>query len=268
MNLLEQIVEDTSGLVSRRRRERTLRDLEDQPLFERSPLSLAEALRTDELAFIAEIKKASPSKGVIRANLDVEKVAAGYEAAGAAAISVLTEPFYFQGTLDNLALARGVAEVPLLRKDFIIDPYQLFEARAYGADAVLLIATVLDRYQLEDLHQAAEALGLSALVELYDLAELERVDLDRVRVLGVNNRDLRTFEVDIDHSLRVFKHVPAHVVRVSESGLREVRDLAHLRENEIDAVLVGETFMRAESPEQALRDLRDELAEMLDRRAQ
>jgi indole-3-glycerol phosphate synthase len=160
---------------------------------------------------------------------------------------------HFEGSLDYLATARRVTDLPLLRKDFIIDPYQLIEARAYGADAVLLIATALDPVQLRDLHQAADALGLSCLVEVYHLDELDQIDFDQVSVLGVNNRDLRTFEVDLSHSVRVFRHVPESIVRVSESGLRTGDDLAYLELNGIDAVLIGETFMRELEPGLMLR---------------
>lgn len=263
MNILERIVADTRALVARRKTEVPVRTLEARAA-ERPPArSLAEALRQPDLAFIAEIKKASPSKGLLRAAFDPPAIARQYEAGGAAALSVLTEPSYFQGGLEDLAAVRPVVDLPLLRKDFIVDPYQLFEARAAGADAVLLIAAVLDRVQLSDLHQAAEALGLSCLVELYDVRELDRIDFDQVRILGVNNRDLRTFEVDVEHSLRVFAHVPGDVVRVSESGLRSATELAHLRRNGVDAVLMGETFMRATDPGRLLADLRTELQTLL-----
>ncbi len=257
MNILDAIVADTRALVARRKADVSLSSLERRPFCQSPTLPLAPALRRSELAVLAEIKKASPSKGLIRAEYDVADLARQYKMNGAAALSVLTEPLHFKGSLDHLALARRTVDLPLLRKDFIVDPYQLVEARAYGADAVLLIAAVLDRQQLYDLHQAADALGLSCLVEAYDLTELAKLDFDQVKILGVNNRDLRTFEVDVDHSLRVFRHVPEGVVRVSESGLRTAHDLAHLRRNGVDAVLIGETFMRAAEPGKKLRALRE-----------
>ncbi len=267
MNILEQIVQDTRRLVAERKAQTPVSALEDRPLFGRPTYSLAETLRQDHLAVIAEIKKASPSQGIIRPEFNVAAHARAYHENGAAALSVLTEPLYFQGTLENLTLARPETDRPILRKDFIIDPYQLFEARAYGADAVLLIAAVLDGPQLYDLHQTADALGLSCLVELYDAAELDRIDLDQVQVLGVNNRDLRTFEVDINHSLRVFAEVPDHVVRVSESGLKSAEHLAYLRRNGIDAVLIGETFMRASDPGLALHHLQTETQRLVETQA-
>lgn len=259
-SILDRIVADTRDLVAQRKARTSVRELEAQPLFEAARRDFVEALRTDDLAIIAEIKKASPSKGVIREDFDVADLAAQYDRAGAAAISVLTEPLHFQGALENLSLARERAGRPLLRKDFIIDPYQLVEARAYGADAVLLIAAVLDRTRLYDLHQAASELGLACLVEVYDIGELGRIDFDQVNILGVNNRDLRTFEVDLNHSLRVFAEAPERVIRVSESGLRTASDLAHLRDHGVDAVLIGETFMRAAQPGATLKALKDDVA--------
>lgn len=255
--ILDQIVADTQGLVAERKGHTPVRLLEERPAFARPTRPFGPALRRDDLAFIAEVKKASPSKGVIRPDFDPPGLAHQYEQNGAAAVSVLTEPLHFQGALDYLEQARQAVNLPLLRKDFIVDPYQLVEARAYGADAVLLIAAVLDRHRLTDLHQAAAALGLACLVEVYDPAELDRIDLDQIDVLGVNNRDLRTFEVDIGHCLRVFAEVPASVVRVAESGLRSPRELAYLRDHGVDAVLIGETFMRAPSPGAKLAELRD-----------
>ncbi len=260
VTILDKIVVDTRRLVAERKGSLPQSTLEAMPLFSRPTRPLAAALRGPQLSFIAEIKKASPSKGVIRADFDVADLARAYQEGGAAAVSVLTEPFYFQGDLSHLAAARVATSLPLLRKDFIVDSYQLFEARAYGADAVLLIAAVLDRKELADLHATATALGLSCLVELYDASEMDRVDLSQVQVLGVNNRDLRTFEVNIEHSIQVLTGVPDHVVRVSESGLRSVDDFARVREAGLDAVLVGETFMRASQPGNALAQLRAALA--------
>ena len=263
--ILDQIVADTRELVARRKAHVPIRRLEEKPFFHGPTLSLAKALRRDHLAVIAEIKKASPSKGVIRPDFDVTDLARQYKAARADAVSVLTEPTHFQGSLDYLARARCTVDLPLLRKDFIIDPYQLVEARAYGADAVLLIAAVLDRVHLRDLHQAADALGLSCLVEVYEPEECDRIDFDQVKILGVNNRNLRTFEVDVDHALRVFAEVPEGIVRVAESGLRSADELAYLRARGVDAVLIGETFMRAAEPGAKLRAMKREVEEKLAR---
>ena len=263
MTILDQIVDDTRDLVTRRKGEVSLIQLESRPLFDRSPHALGPALRQEDLSIIAELKRASPSKGVIRPELDVTGTARAYAASGAAALSILTEPIHFRGSLDFMAEARAAVDLPLLRKDFIIDTYQLVEARAYGADAVLLIAAVLDAEQLYDLHQAADELGLSCLVEIYEKDELDKVDFAQVDILGVNNRDLRTFDVDIDHSLQVFEQVPERVVRVAESGLKTADDLAHLRRHGVDAVLIGETFMRAPEPGRKLKSLREQTSRLL-----
>ncbi|MEO1074492.1 MAG: indole-3-glycerol phosphate synthase TrpC [Bacteroidota bacterium] len=264
MSILDRIVADTRNLVERRKAHVPAAVLEARPAFRAPTLSLADGLRRPAIsngdptappAVIAEIKKASPSEGVIRLEFDVPGIARQYKTAGAAAISVLTEPTHFQGALGNLDTARFATDLPLLRKDFIVDEYQLLEARAFGADAVLLIAAVLDAVELRDLHQTATDLGLSCLVEVYDPRELAKLDLDEIEILGVNNRDLRTFEVDIDHSVRVLERVPDHIVRVSESGLKTADDLAHVRRGGIDAVLIGTAFMRAAKPGDALQAL-------------
>ena len=209
------------------------------------------------MSFIAEIKKASPSKGQIREDFDPASIAQQYAEHDAAAISVLTEPQYFEGSLEHMAWIRAhVPETPLLRKDFIIDPYQLVEARAVGADAVLLIATALDAGRLSDLHAAATELGLSCLVEVYTEEDLNKIDWDQVTVLGVNNRDLHTFEVDIQNSLRIFEQAPKGVGRVAESGLSDPETLVRLRQAGVNGVLIGEHLMRAEHPGQALSELR------------
>lgn len=263
MTILDQIISDTREELSRRKRDVQVSRLQGARYFSRSTINFADALKSGRPSIIAEVKKASPSKGIIREEFDPAGIASAYEDSGAAAVSVLTEPLHFKGSLDDLASVRAVVDLPLLRKDFIVDPYQLFEARANGADAVLLIAAVLDRFHLHDLVQASRELGLASLVEVYDTSELDRIDFDEVSILGVNNRDLRSFEVDVDHSVRVFEHVPREIVRVSESGLSSAEQLAHLSAHGIDAVLIGETFLRSDKPGDALARLRDEVAELL-----
>lgn len=250
--ILDRIVADTRDLVATRKRALPISALEAAPYYTGPTLSLTKALRSDRLSVIAEIKKASPSKGIIRADFAPKRLARQYKHGGASAISVLTEPKHFLGSLAYLEKARNASDLPLLRKDFVVDRYQLHEARASGADAVLLIAAVLEASELYDLHAEANALGLDCLVEVYDAGEMEKLDFEQIEILGVNNRDLRTFEVDIDHSLRVLARAPGRVVKVSESGLKTANDLAHLRRNGVDAVLMGETLMRAPEPGRAL----------------
>ena len=268
VSILDDIIDDTRELVERRKAETPIAELKQRPFYdEREPLSLEEALKERGMSFIAEIKKASPSKGQIRDNFDPAKIAQQYAAHGAAAISVLTEPQYFDGALEHMAWIRAhVPETPLLRKDFIIDPYQLVEARAVGADAVLLIATALDPGQLSELRHAATELGLSCLVEVYAEEDLDKIDWSQVNVLGVNNRDLHTFEVDIENSLRIFDQAPKSVGRVAESGLSDPETLVRLRKGGVNGVLIGEHLMRADHPGEALSQLRTEGKKIAQRR--
>lgn len=267
MAILKEIVQHTRELVGRRRKRVPEAALRERAAFHAPTLSLADALRGDELAVMAEIKRSSPSKGPIRPDLEPGSIARRYRHGGAAAISVLTEPDYFDGSLADLAEVRSQVDVPVLRKDFVIDPYQLLEARAFGADAVLLIATALEEGELRDLHGRARELGLSVLVEAYGAEDLEKIDFDAIDVLGVNNRDLRSFEVDVAHSLELFESVPSEIVRVSESGLSTGEDLARVRSADIDAVLVGEAFMRAPDPGVRLAEVQRACRRMLARSA-
>ncbi len=196
------------------------------------------------ISLIAEVKKASPSKGVIREDFQPVEIAAIYERHGAACISVLTDEPYFQGRLDYLTAVRRAVGIPVLRKDFIIDPYQVVEARTAGADAVLLIAECLDDRQLASLHDQIVDLGMTPLVELYDPANLPRVLASGARLIGVNNRNLHTFEVDLDHTLRLREQIPADRAMVGESGIRTRDDAERLQAAGVAAMLVGETLMR------------------------
>ena len=192
---------------------------------------------------IAEVKKASPSKGVIRADFDPVRIARIYQEHGASAISVLTDEPYFQGSLDNLRRIREVVDLPLLRKDFIVDPYQVFEARAAGADAVLLIAECLDDSTLRTLYDAVLSCGMTPLVELYEPENLSRVLALGARLIGINNRDLRTFEVDLEQTLRLARRMPADRIVVGESGIRHRADALRLESAGVRAMLVGESLM-------------------------
>jgi indole-3-glycerol phosphate synthase len=195
------------------------------------------------IRLIAEVKKASPSAGVIRDDFDPVDIGLIYQRHGASCLSVLTDAPYFQGSLNDLQAVRDVVELPVLRKDFILDEYQLFEARAAGADAVLLIAECLDDCNLRKLHQRAIDLGLTPLVELYDADNLDRVLAAGATLVGVNNRDLRTFHTDIEHTLRLRDRVPDECVLVAESGIRTRADVLRLEAAGVDAILVGESLM-------------------------
>jgi indole-3-glycerol phosphate synthase len=195
------------------------------------------------IKLIAEVKKASPSKGVIRADFEPVAIARAYEAHGAACLSVLTDESFFQGHLDYLRAVRAAVQLPVLRKDFILDPYQLLEARAAGADAVLLIAECLDDCGLRSLHNEALELGMTPLVELYEPENLERVLTAGATLVGINNRDLRSFETDLEHTLRLLPRIPENCLVVGESGIRTRADVERLAAAGVDAILVGETLM-------------------------
>lgn len=207
---------------------------------------------------IAECKRRSPSRGILRAQYDPAAIARGYEGAGAAAISVLTEPTFFDGSLDHLRAVRQAVTIPVLRKDFVVSEYQLLEARAAGADAVLLIVAALEARETAHLHARAVALGLDVLVEVHQAEELAIAIDAGARIVGVNNRNLRTLEVDLHASDAMIAAMPPDVVAVSESGLKNAADLVRLRHLGYHAFLMGERFMTAEAPGGALRGLLDE----------
>lgn len=218
--------------------------------------SFMDALRGHEyVRLIAEVKRASPSKGMIRAQFEPVEIALAYQAGGAAAISVLTDEPFFQGRLDYLTDVRNRVDIPVLRKDFILDPYQVYEARAAGADAVLLIAECLDRNELKDLYGLIHELGMTALIELYDPKHLENVLATGTKLVGVNNRDLNTFGVDLDHVIRLKREIPSDVCVVAESGIFTAADVHKLHKNKIDAMLVGESLMRQPDVRQAVVSL-------------
>lgn len=214
-----------------------------------------QALSKEGMSFICEVKKASPSKGVIAEYFPYVDIAKDYEKAGADAVSVLTEPFYFQGKNEYLTAIRREVGIPLLRKDFTIDEYMIYEAKKIGADAILLICAILSQGQLEEYAGIAGELGLSALVEAHDEREIEMAKKAGARIIGVNNRNLKDFTVDINNSARLRELVPENILFVSESGMKTREDIAHLEANGTNAVLIGETFMRSPDKAAMLREL-------------
>ena len=206
-------------------------------------------------AVIAEVKKASPSKGVLRAHFEPAQIAASYEAGGAACLSVLTDAQFFQGSAAYLQQARAACTLPVLRKDFMVDEYQVVQARAMGADCILLIAACLSDTQMADLEACAQALGMAVLVEVHDGAELDRALRLKTPLLGINNRNLRSFEVTLDTTLGLLPRVPADKLLVTESGILARADVLRMRDAGVNAFLVGEAFMRAPEPGAALAEL-------------
>ena len=255
--ILERIVAATRARVAESRRGADLRELERRA--ERHvPRGFRRALRAksgESVAVIAELKKASPSKGLIREDFRPAELARELEAAGAAALSVLTDEEFFQGSLGNLREASAAVAIPCLRKDFIVDEFQLVEARANFADAVLLIVAALSAQELSTLAAGARRQGLDVLCEVHDDDELQRALDAGFDLIGVNTRDLRTFKVDLETAFALAEQFPAEVVRVAESGIHSAEDVARLRAAGYDAFLVGESLMRAASPGEALREL-------------
>lgn len=255
MNFLDTILAEKQEEVLARKKAAPLSVLKQMPHFDRKTISLSEALRGKQLAVIAEIKKASPSKGVLREQFNPLEIAKEYVRAGASAISVLTDLKFFQGRLEYIRDMRDSVPIPVLRKDFIIDEYQIYESKACGADAILLIAAALQPRQLSDFVSTSSELGLECLVEVHNKEEVDALDFSLVKIVGINNRDLTTFEADLSTSLRLRRHIPSDAVVVSESGITSREDLDRLMSNGIHAVLIGEAFMRAEYPGKALAEL-------------
>jgi len=256
-DLLRTIVAATERITDLRREREPLAQLERRaaaatPRGDRFEAALSQAGRVN---VIAECKRRSPSRGVLAERYDPVSIARRYGQGGAAAISVLTEPTFFDGALDHLSAVRAAVDLPLLRKDFVVDEYQLFEARAAGADAVLLIVAALDQQALVDLQARATKLGLATLVEVHDEDELLRAIDSGARLIGVNNRNLRTLEVDVDASYRLAARIPSGVVAVSESGLQSRADLEQLAAAGYRAFLIGERFMTDPDPARAIGEL-------------
>lgn len=257
---LEEIVAAARQRIAATFRQANLRELEE--CAERhAPRGFRKALELrgkNGPAIIAELKKASPSRGLIRADFNVEKLAKELEQAGAAALSVLTDEEFFQGSLGNLQKASAKSSLPCLRKDFIVNEFQIVEARAYRADAVLLIVAALSPAELNRLACGASLQGLDVLCEVHDEKELERALEAGCDLIGVNSRDLRTFEVNLETAFRLAKAMPRNVLRVAESGIHSATDISRLRAAGYQAFLIGESLMRAESPGQALKQLMED----------
>ena len=263
-DILRKIIAVKESEVRTAQQVRPLVDVRRQAEARRDARDFVGALRArlsaGESAVIAEIKKASPSKGVIREDFNPAEIAASYAHAGAACLSVLTDVQFFQGAPAYLQAARAACTLPVLRKDFMIDPYQVFEARAWGADCILLIAACLSDAQMVELESVAEALGMAVLVEVHDGDELTRALRLKTPLLGINNRNLRTFEVSLRNTLDLLQDVPSDRLLVTESGIGTPADVQWMREHGVNAFLVGETFMRAADPGAALTALFGPLA--------
>jgi len=259
MTILDRIIANKYKEVAAKKAAFPTSLLEKSLLFSRETVSLAQALQSSETGIIAEHKRRSPSKSVINDNVLVQDVAKGYESAGVSGMSVLTDTNYFGGSLDDLLLARAATSFPLLRKEFIVDPYQIIEAKAYGADAILLIAASLSSAELSGFSTLAKSLHLDVLLEIHNHEELEKSLLETVDMLGVNNRNLKTFEVSIEISKSLSGLIPNEFVKVSESGISATETIKELKEYGFDGFLIGENFMKTENPGLSAKSFIEEL---------
>lgn len=259
MNILDKIIADKHKELVLKKLVVPVSQLEQAALFERENVSLAQKLKNSKTGIIAEHKRRSPSKSIINRSLNVQDVAEGYENAGICGMSVLTDGKYFGGSLDDLLYARAAVKMPLLRKEFVIDEYQILEAKANGADVILLIAAVLDREQIKTLSEFAKNLGLEVLLEVHNETELDKSIMPSLDMLGVNNRNLKTFEVSTEVSKRLSEKIPSEFVKVSESGISSVEAIKDLKQFGYKGFLIGENFMKTDNPGEAAMSFVKEL---------
>ena len=251
MSILDKIVAFKKGEILEHQREIPLSQLKDNPLYYRQGLSISKWLaKPDDFGIIAEFKRRSPSKPSINLTADPTVVTSAYEKAGVAGISVLTDSHFFGGSLTDLMIARESVKVPLLRKDFIIQEYQVHQAKASGSDFILLIAEILDKYQVQDLADLAQSLGLEVLLEMHAIDQLDKYN-SSVNVLGINNRNLKTFTTDIRFSLNQYDALPEEALKISESGIHSKEAIMQLKEKGYHGFLIGEQFMKSDNPGQA-----------------
>ncbi|WP_343695074.1 indole-3-glycerol phosphate synthase TrpC [Flavobacterium sp.] len=259
MNILDKIIFDKQREVVLKKSIIPVSQLESSVFFEKQTISLSQKLRESISGIIAEHKRRSPSKSIINNNFTVEEVVKGYENAGACGISVLTDGKYFGGSLDDLLLARASVNIPLLRKEFIVDEYQILEAKAHGADLILLIAAVLTREEIKSLSEFAKNLGLEVLLEVHNQEELEKSIMPSLDMIGVNNRNLKTFEVSLDFSKQLASQIPDEFVKVSESGISSIEAIHELKPYGYKGFLIGENFMKTDNAGQAAVDFISQL---------
>ena len=257
--MLDKIVAKTEERLIEAKNKKSLEELKEEvsKLEINDDFPFKEALKDPEIAIIAEVKKASPSKGLIAEDFDYIEIAKEYEQAGASAISVLTEPYFFQGSNDYLKEISENVQIPILRKDFTIDEYMIWEAKSIGASAILLIASILDDVQLKEYLDLAHELGLSAIVETHDAEEIKSAVDAGAQIIGVNNRNLADFTVDIDNSINLRSLVSDDITFISESGIKTKEDVTRLKENNVDAVLIGETLMKSDDKKAMIFQLKN-----------
>ena len=248
MNILDKIVLDKQNEVALKKEFIPINTLEQIPFFDRKTISLTQKLRNSTSGIIAEFKRRSPSKSIINESSQIDDVAIGYEQAGASGMSILTDEIYFGGTLDDLITARQSCNLPLLRKEFIIDEYQIIESKAFGADAILLIAAILSREEIKQFSKLAKSLHLDVLLEVHNEEELHKSMMPSLDMLGVNNRNLKTFEVSLETSKALSQMIPNDFVKVSESGISSIEAIKELQPYSYQGFLIGEHFMKTDNP--------------------
>ncbi|PRD46432.1 indole-3-glycerol phosphate synthase TrpC [Sphingobacterium haloxyli] len=260
MTILDKIIERKKVEVAEAKQQVPLEELEKYPFFSRACYSLKESvLDPERTGIIAEFKRASPSRGLINGTSSVAEVVKGYQDAGASAVSVLTDSDFFKGALADLSAAREVLTIPLLRKEFIVDTYQIAEAKAYGADIILLIAACLDSNEIKAYADYAKSLGLNVLLEVHNEEELQRSIFDSIDAIGVNNRNLKDFVVDLNHSYDLVNTIPNRLIKVSESGISDPKTINELKQAGFQGFLIGENFMKTGDPTKAIKEFVKEL---------
>jgi indole-3-glycerol phosphate synthase len=259
MTILDQIIANKKREVALKKTVISINQLENSNLFNSKTNSLSKSILNSPFGIIAEHKRKSPSKSIINDRLSVEEIVKGYENAGASGLSILTDSLYFGGSLEDLVLARAAVTTPLLRKEFIIDEYQILEAKANGADAILLIAAVLNREEIKSLSEFAQSIALEVLLEVHNQGELEMALMPSLDMIGVNNRNLKTFHVDLQTSLDLITQIPDDFVAISESGLSSSDAIRQLRSHGFKGFLIGENFMKTDNPGESLATFINEL---------
>ena len=261
MSILDQIIASKKKEIALKRSIVSVAQLENSDLFNKKTNSLSKSIVNSPFGIIAEHKRRSPSKATINNSLSVEEVVKGYEIASASGISVLTDMQYFGGSLEDLLLASASVRIPLLRKEFIVDEYQLLEAKAFGSDAILLIAAVLSKSEIKHLSEFAQSLALEVLLEVHNLEELEKSIMPSLDLIGVNNRNLKTFEVSLQNSIDLANHIPNDFVKISESGITTTEDIKLLKSHGFLGFLIGENFMKTDNPGKSLEQFINQLKE-------
>ncbi len=263
MNILDKIVADKIKEVNLKKSIIPISEYEKSVLFQRKTVSLAQKLNHSQTGIIAEHKRKSPSKSTINNNFSVQEVVQGYEEAGVCGISVLTDAKYFGGSLDDLIQTRAAVNIPILRKEFIINEYQIFEAKAHGADVILLIAAMLSPLQIKNFSALAKNLGLETILEVHDLEEIQRSIVETINIVGINNRNLKTFEVSLESSKKLANAIPNQFIKISESGITTPSDVIELKNYGLQGFLIGENFMKTENPGQSAKKFIEATTQLL-----